>query len=197
MLPYIQEVLDAILAFKNKDEIDKMVLENTEKILSLPLDKIGLAISINDLDSYKADQPHVIGTRIWNKYFAKSDLDKIRTAKVKLLFVKKWKNSDIVRDALDLKKNIGKDFDKQTEYTQQKRLREIASAIAVPDEPKYWEQIKGEFELDVKKMKERLVVKNIEKFYTAMNWDMPQQLYTDSTSIIPKNMKKSKLIMVD
>lgn len=195
--PYIQEVLNAILNFKDKDDIDKLVLKNTEKILELPLNKIGLSISINDVDSYKADQPHVIGTRIWNKYFAKSDLDKIRTAKVKLLFVKKWKNSDIVRDALDLKKNIGKDFDKQTEYTQQKRLREIASAIAVPDEPKYWEQIKGEFELDVKKMKERLVVKNIEKFYTAMNWDMPQQLYTDSTSIIPKNMKKSKLIMVD
>ena len=195
--PYIQEVLDAILAFKNKDEIDKMVLENTEKILSLPLDKIGLAISINDLDSYKADQPHVIGTRIWNKYFAKSDLDKIRTAKVKLLFVKKWKNTNIVRDAMELKKNVKKGYNDMSIASQQKTLRDIASSLTVPDEPKYWEQIKGEFELDIAKTKERLVVKNIEKFYAAMDWEMPPQLYTDSMSLIPKNMKKTKLIMLD
>ena len=119
------------------------------------------------------------------------------TAKVKLLFVKKWKNTNIVRDAMELKKNIKKGYNDMSIASQQKTLRDIASSLTVPDEPKYWEQIKGEFELDIAKTKERLVVKNIEKFYTAMNWDMPQQLYTDSTSIIPKNMKKSKLIMVD
>lgn len=171
--PYIKEILQAILDFKDKDEIDKMVIKNTDAIMSLPMDVIGLTTSIKNINTYKVNAAHVRGALIWNKYFAKNEMDKIYFGKVKQIFVKKWKNNEIMKDPNN---NI----------------------ISVPDAPKYWEQVKDEFVIDEVKMKDRLVIKNIDKFYTAMQWKMPSALYTDTLCVFRNgnNKKKSKIKMI-
>lgn len=194
--PYIREILQAILDFKDKETIDNMVINSANAILSLPLRDISLAISINNIDDYKVDGAHVRGAKIWNKYFALSEMDKIKTAKIKMVYVKKWNNINIERDAI---KEVERDKDNKRMASKKVKVHDdvmLLNVLSIPDETKYWEQVKDAFVVDIDRMKERLVIKNIDKFYAAMQWEIPPQLFTDNKCLNVKNIKKSKLIML-
>lgn len=146
--PFLLNVLEEILKFSNQAEIDKMIIEECKKLKNeYTKEEIALPISINNINSYIKNLPvHVRGARLWNDYFAKSELDKVITGKVKYIYIKSWKNNDL---------NIRKDY-----------------VLAVPNKKEYWEQIDNEINIDYDKMQDRLIIGQLENFYKAMNWKM-------------------------
>lgn len=157
--PFLINVLNKMLLFSDKSEIDKIILEECDKLKNVyDLDDIALPISINDINSYTKNLPvHVRGSRLWNDYFAKNEMEKIISEKVKYIYVEKWKNNDL---------NSKKEY-----------------VLSVPNKKEYWERIKDEIFVDYKKMKDRLIVKQLERFYNALNWKMNNSITTNSNGV--------------
>ncbi|HQQ39690.1 MAG TPA: DNA polymerase domain-containing protein [Bacilli bacterium] len=158
--PFLSKILNEILDFKDKKEIDKLIIEECNNIKNnYSLRDISLPISVNNIDSYKKNLPvHIRGARLWNDYFAESDMDKINTGKINYIYVKKWAKNEL---------NIKKEY-----------------VISVPMNTKYWKLIEDEIEVDYDKMKERLIVKPVESFYQALGWEIPREVFANSSTYL-------------
>lgn len=166
--PFLENVLLNILRLKNKESIDALIVQECERLKNeYRLQDIALPISVNNIDSYVKNLPvHIRGARVWNDYFAEKETDKIRTGKVKYIYVKRWENNE-----LNLKK----------EYV-----------ISVPDGNHYWQSIDGKFVVDYDKMKERLIIKPVESFYNALGWQLPFEATAKNSGVFNKITTKNK-----
>ena len=164
--PFLLDVLEEILKFSSQSKIDRMIAEECEKLkIEFTKEEIALPISINNINSYTKNLPvHVRGARLWNDYFAQSELDKVITGKVKYIYVKSWKNNEL---------NIRKDY-----------------VLAVPNKKEYWEQIDQLINVDYSKMQDRLIVGQLERFYIAMGWKMSNMLTSNTNGAFNKLIKK-------
>lgn len=148
--PFIENVVRNILAFKDKNEIDKLIIDECDKLNSIyDISDIAIPISLGDVSSYEGIPVHVRGINIWNNYFAPTERDKLNSGKVKYLYVKQWENMEL---------NLNKEY-----------------VISVPSVNRYWDYVKGKITVDYDKMKERLILKPIDAFYHAVNWSLPLQ----------------------
>lgn len=164
--PFLENILISILSFKTKNEIDQIIIEECRKIKEeYTLESIALPISIKSLDLYEGTPIQVRGTNIWNNYFAKNDLEKIVSGKVKYIYVKKWENQNL---------NLDKEY-----------------VLSVPNVSHYWDDISTKIEVDYEKMKERLIIKPSETFYKPLNWDLPKTITTNNIRAFD-NLNKSK-----
>lgn len=172
--PFIEKVLLSILQLKSKEEIDAIIIEECNKLKNeYHIKDIALPISVNNIDSYVKNLPvHIRGARVWNEYFAEKETDKIKTGKVKYIYVKKWKNPEL---------NIKKEY-----------------VISVPDEGCYWHLIADKFTVDYDKMKERLIIKPVESFYNALNWQLPFEVTSNSSGVFNKiaGKKRNKIKLI-
>lgn len=169
MKPFLEKVLTKILEYETKDEIDKLIALEVDKLKNeYELKDIALPISVNDISSYTKNVPvHVRGSKIWNKYFAKTEMDKVITGKVKYIYVKRW-------------------------LTEPQLNEEGAYVLAVPDKESYWQAINEKIEVDYSKMRERLISKPVAAFYTALGWKLPSVAITDNNGTLNKVVNKSK-----
>jgi len=173
--PFLENVLNNILDFKSKEEIDKILIEECNKLKNVyKLKDIALPISVNDIESYKNLPIHIRGAKIWNSHFAQSDFDKINTGKVKYIYIKRWKDN--------LKLNMDGEY-----------------VISVPDQDKYWMYIEDKIEVDYDKMLDRLILKPVSAFYSALNWKLPNAVTSNNTGVFntfmnTKSSLKIKLI---
>jgi len=173
--PFLENVLNSILEFKSKTDIDKILIQECKNIRDVySLKDVALPISVNDVDSYKNLPIHIRGSKIWNEHFAETERDKIITGKVKYVYVKRWLTIPSL--------NIDKEY-----------------VISVPDQFKYWELIKDKIEVDFGKMKDRLILKPALAFYSALDWKLPNEATTNNsgafnTFIENKSTHKIKLI---
>ena len=173
--PFLENVLNSILEFKPKSDIDKILIEECRKIKDVyELKDVALPISVNDVDSYKNLPIHIRGAKLWNTHFAQSDFDKIITGKVKYVYVKRWKDNPQL--------NIDGEY-----------------VISVPDQAKYWLQVVDKIEIDHEKMRDRLILKPALAFYSALDWKLPNEVTTNNcgvfnTFMTAKTPPKIKLI---
>ena len=167
---FLVDVLNKMLLFSDKSEIDKMISDECDKLKNVyELDDIALPISINNINSYTKNLPvHVRGSRLWNDYFAKNEMEKIISEKVKYIYVEKWQNNEL---------------NNRKEYV-----------LAVPNKKEYWDRVKNEITVDYNKMKDRLIVKQLERFYNAMGWKMSNSITTNSNGAFNVLLTKNKSI---
>ena len=136
-----------ILNWKSKEEINKIIrLEYSKIKKSYSMRDISIPISIKE--DYKNVPIQLRGANVWNNYYAEDDTEKIKTGKIRFLYVKNFNN---------------KILDANKEYV-----------IGVPDSPKYWKRIEGKIEVDYAKMVERLIVKPVKGFYDVFGWKIPE-----------------------
>jgi DNA polymerase elongation subunit (family B) len=166
--PFLENVLLSILKLDGKDRVDSIVVRECERLRNeYQLKDIALPISVNNVDSYVKNLPvHIRGARVWNDYFAKKKTDKIKTGKVKYIYVKKWSDSEL---------------NQRKEYV-----------LSVPDGSQYWQLIEGKLDVDYDKMKERLIIKPVESFYNALGWQLPFEVTAKSNGVFNKFMSKSR-----
>lgn len=165
--PFIEKVIVNILSFKNKLEIDEIIIEECRKLKEeYNIKDIAIPSSLNDLDKYLNVPIHVRGIKIWNKYFAPSDRDKLTFGKLKYFYVKGWENNKL---------NLDKEY-----------------VLSVPNNDEYWILIKDKVIVDYNRMKERLIFKPINAFYSAMEWEMPASISSTSNNIFLNVKSKSK-----
>ena len=86
---------------------------------------------------------------MWNEYFAPLERDKVNSGKVKYFYVKSWDNNKL---------NLDKEY-----------------VLSVPNVDSCWSLIEGKVTVDYDKMKERLILKPIDAFYSALGWKLPKQ----------------------
>lgn len=165
--PFIEKVIVNILSFKNKLEIDEIIIEECRKLKEeYNIKDVAIPSSLNDLDKYLNVPIHVRGIKIWNKYFAPSDRDKLTFGKLKYFYVKGWENNKL---------NLDKEY-----------------VLSVPNNDEYWILIKDKVIVDYNRMKERLIFKPINAFYNAMEWEMPASISSTSNNIFLNVKSKSK-----
>lgn len=157
--PFLSNILTEVLEFANKEEIDKLIIAECDRLeKEYTMQDIALPISINNIDGYTKNLPvHVRGARIWNKYFAKNNLEKIITEKVKYVYVERWAKKEL---------NYKKEY-----------------VISVPNKQEHWDMLENEIFIDYDKMKARLIIKPVEKFYNAMGWKMSNLVTTNSNGM--------------
>ena len=145
--PFLSEIIEMILNWKSKEEINKIIrLEYSKIKKSYSMRDISIPISIKE--DYKNVPIQLRGANVWNNYYAEDDTEKIKTGKIRFLYVKNFNN---------------KILDANKEYV-----------IGVPDSPKYWKRIEGKIEVDYAKMVERLIVKPVKGFYDVFGWKIPE-----------------------
>jgi len=168
MQNFLASVVKKILSFASKESIDDEILEEARKLKSYKLEDISCPTSVSGIDNYTHNLPiHVRGAKIFNKYFAKSNTDKIINEKVKYLYVKKWKTEP--------KLNFEKEY-----------------VISVPtNKEEYWDILPDLVEPDYTKLVHKLIFKPIEKMYNALKWDIPNISRADKWSCFD-NLRKFK-----
>ena len=95
-------------------------------------------------------------------------MEKIISEKVKYIYVEKWQNNEL---------------NNRKEYV-----------LAVPNKKEYWDRVKNEITVDYNKMKDRLIVKQLERFYNAMGWKMSNSIITNSNGAFNVLLTKNKSI---
>lgn len=156
--PFIENVIRAILSYKNKEDVDVLVINECNKMKNeYSISDIAIPSSLQDIDGYDNMPIHVRGITIWNNYFAPTEKDKVLSGKIKYFYVKSWDNNKL-------------NFDK--EYV-----------LSVPNVNKYWSLVEGRANVDYDKMKERLILKPIGAFYDALNWKLPKQTVVSHNNI--------------
>ena len=163
--PFLENVIKDILSFKPKEDIDNIIMEECKKLsTTYKIKDIAIPISIEDIDSYTKTTPiHVRGAKVWNKYFAKTEYEKLDTGKIKYIYVKRWNIQEL---------NMNKEY-----------------VISLPSSGPIYDTIDNEIDIDVEQMKNRLIIKPIESFYTALNWQMSREVITGNKSIFNKISK--------
>jgi hypothetical protein len=163
------------LAFKSNSDINEIVVSEYRKIKDeYETNEIALPISVHEIDSYTANLPvHIRGAKIWNQYYAKSDLDKINSGKVKYIYVKEWDKQEL---------NVNQEY-----------------VISIPDTPSNWNFMKDKIKVDYDKMVERLLIKPVGIFYDAMKWELPKEITCKNNGVLlnasrKKIKRKIKLI---
>ena len=63
-----------------------------------------------------------------------------------------------------------------------------------PNKKEYWDRVKNEITVDYNKMKDRLIVKQLERFYNAMGWKMSNSITTNSNGAFNVLLTKNKSI---
>lgn len=165
--PFLENILNKILAFDNNDEVNKVIIEECEKIKNeYRIRDIALPISVNDMDSYKNVPIHIRGAGIWNDYYSPSDMNKIKIGKVKYIYVKSW---DIP------------ELNQKREYV-----------ISIPDTDRDWDYIKERIQVDYDRMRERLIIKPVGIFYNALKWSIPVEIKTNNNGALINLIKNRK-----
>jgi DNA polymerase elongation subunit (family B) len=153
--PFLENVLGKILSFADNNEVNQLIVEECRKIKEdYSIRDIALPISVNDMDSYENLPVHIRGAKIWNDYYAPSDLNKITVGKVKYIYVKSWDKQEL---------NLNKEY-----------------VISIPDTDRDWNYISDKIVIDYDKMRERLIIKPISIFYNALKWDIPTEIKTNN-----------------
>lgn len=148
--PFLEKVINEILSYKTNSEVDTLIIEECEKLKNeYSISDIAIPISLHDLDSYDRIPIHVRGINMWNDYFAPLERDKVNSGKVKYFYVKSWDNNKL---------NLDKEY-----------------VLSVPNVDSCWSLIEGKVTVDYDKMKERLILKPIDAFYSALGWKLPKQ----------------------
>lgn len=148
--PFLEKVINEILSYKTNSEVDTLIIEECEKLKNeYSISDIAIPISLHDLDSYDRIPIHVRGINMWNEYFAPLERDKVNSGKVKYFYVKSWDNNKL---------NLDKEY-----------------VLSVPNVDSCWSLIEGKVTVDYDKMKERLILKPIDAFYSALGWKLPKQ----------------------
>ena len=55
--------------------------------------------------------------------------------------------------------------------------------LSVPNIDSYWSFVNGKVKVDYKKMKDRLIIKPINAFYSALGWTLPLDITTTNNGI--------------
>lgn len=169
--PFIEKVIVNILSFKDKNDIDDLIIEECKKLKDVyRIQDIAIPSSLHDLASYKNVPIHVRGINIWNEHFAPTEREQLVFGKLKYFYVKSWKNNKL---------NLDKCY-----------------VLSVPNVESYWELIEGKVTLDYSKMKERLIVKPINAFYKAMKWEMPPIENLNNNGIFNQVKRKTKIKLI-
>lgn len=168
--PFLKNVITNILEFKNQNEIDSIIIDECNKLSTeYEIKDIAIPSSLNDLSSYANVPIHVRGINIWNKYFAKTEKDQLKFGKIKYFYVKQWENNEL---------NLNKEY-----------------VLSVPNIDSYWSFVNGKVKVDYKKMKDRLIIKPINAFYSALGWTLPLDITTTNNgifNIFSKNQTNEK-----
>jgi DNA polymerase elongation subunit (family B) len=169
MKEFLSKILDMILDFKDKKEIDAVILDEINKLSEVyDLEDIAIPSSVKDPDSYTTNTIQGRASKIYNKYFCKVPKDKIEGGKIKIFYVKHWKDIP--------------ELERVNEYV-----------LALPAKSQMWKSIKDHVELDYVKMKERLIIKPLTGFYKALDWNLPKRLMmTKKKSLFSKILDSNK-----
>lgn len=165
---FVEKIINAILSYQNKDEIDEIIKEEVYKIRNdlYSYDQIGFPISVNGIDTYKVNSMHVKGAKIFNQYFAHNERDKINYGRVKVLPVKKWK---MIKELNEIRANV----------------------ITIPSDSDYGKTIGNHIELDYERLQNRLVKKIVAPYYTALGWAVDNTLFNQNANNIKKAFRKT------
>lgn len=147
---FLKDLYQRILNFESQETINKLILDEAVKLKSYRFEDIAVPMGVAGIDGYVKNTPvHVRGAKVFNQYFAKSEIDKISMAKVKYLYVKRW----ITHPELNMLK----------EYV-----------ISVPVVKKeYWDDLQSQVVPDYEKLMQNLLLKPMEKAYEILHWEMP------------------------
>jgi len=169
MKEFLSKILDMILDFKDKKEIDAVILDEINKLSEVyDLEDIAIPSSVKDPDSYTTNTIQGRASKIYNKYFCKVPKDKIEGGKIKIFYVKHWKDIP--------------ELERANEYV-----------LALPAKSQMWKSIKDHVEVDYVKMKERLIIKPLTGFYKALGWNLPKRLMmTKKKSLFSKILDSNK-----
>lgn len=107
----------------------------------------------------------IVRIKAWNNYFTKNEYEKLDTGKIKYIYVKRWNIQEL---------NMNKDY-----------------VISLPSSGPIYDTIDNDIVVDTEQMKIRLIIKPVESFYNAMNWQMSREVITGNKSIFTK-IAKSK-----
>lgn len=156
---FLEDILVKILAFDDKETIDNIIIKETDKLKNeYSLQEIAIPCGIKDIDSYDKVLPiHVRGAKIWNDFYAPTELDKIVTGKIKYIYVSKWDIPEL---------NINQEY-----------------VISLSNDKDKWDMISQKIEVDWKKMKDRLIIQPVLRFYEALNWELPHQVVIENNGV--------------
>lgn len=170
--PFIKQVIEKILEFKNKEDVDGLVVEECRKLKDVySISDIAIPSSLANIYSYANVPIHLRGIKIWNQYFAESEKDKLLMGKVKYFYVKRWENNKL---------NLDKEY-----------------VLSVPNVDSNWSVIEGKVEPDYARMKERLILKPMDAFYSALGWKLPDGATTTNNGILAAMKSRKTKIKYD